>query len=192
MDEVMLVADDEKLVDDESQEENPVGPGTEDHDPGEIDGAIGDEESRNEAGEQVTPPAEREEEMALANARIVELEKTVSDRDGEVASLKKYVTELEEMLSGSRDSLVEAVSRYRDSVIQASPGVLEELVSGDSIALIDESLRKAKNLIGKVREGLEAEVSLARVPAGAPERRSPDLSALSPREKIQYGIGGNK
>ena len=45
MDEVMLVADDEKLVDDESQDENPVEPGTEDHDPGEIDGAIGDEES---------------------------------------------------------------------------------------------------------------------------------------------------
>ena len=96
------------------------------------------------------------------------------------------------MLSTSRDSLGEAVSRYRDVVIQASPGVLEELVSGESIASIDESLRKAKNLIGKVREGLEAEVSLARVPAGAPERRLPDLSALSPREKIQYGIGGNK
>jgi len=184
--------DEVTLVDDEAQEEDPVGPGTEDHDPGEIDGAIGDEESRDEVGEQVTPPAERGEELVLANARIVELEETVSDRDSEVASLKKYVAELEGMLSTSRDSLGEAVSRYRDVVIQASPGVLEELVSGESIALIDESLRKAKNLIGKVREGLEAEVSLARVPAGAPERRLPDLSALSPREKIQYGIGGNK
>lgn len=184
--------DEVTLVDDEAQEEDPVGPGTEDHDPGEIDGAIGDEESRDEVGEQVTPPAERGEELVLANARIVELEETVSDRDSEVASLKKYVAELEGMLSTSRDSLGEAVSRYRDVVIQASPGVLEELVSGESIASIDESLRKAKNLIGKVREGLEAEVSLARVPAGAPERRLPDLSALSPREKIQYGIGGNK
>lgn len=184
--------DEVTLVDDEAQEEDPVGPGTEDHDPGEIDGAIGDEESRDEVGEQVTPPAERGEELVLANARIVELEETVSDRDSEVASLKKYVAELEGMLSTSRDSLGEAVSRYRDVVIRASPGVLEELVSGESIALIDESLRKAKNLIGKVREGLEAEVSLARVPAGAPERRLPDLSALSPREKIQYGIGGNK
>jgi len=186
MDKVTLVADDE------SQEENPAEPGTEDHDPGETDGAIGEHESQDEVGEQVTLPAESEKEMVLANARIVELEETVLDRDGEVASLKKYVTELERMLSGSRDSLIEAVFRYRDSVIQASPGVLEELVSGDSIASIDESLQKAKNLIGKVREGLEAEVSLARVPAGAPERRSPDLSALSPREKIQYGIGGNK
>ncbi len=184
--------DEVTLVDDESQEANHVGPGTEDHDPGETDVAVGEEESRDEVGEQVTPPAERGEGLVLANARIVELEETVSDRDSEAASLKKYVAELEGMLSSSRDSLVEAVSRYRDMVIQASPGVLEELVSGDSITSIDESLQKAKNLIGKVREGLEAEVSLARVPAGAPERRLPDLSALSPREKIQYGIGGNK
>ncbi|MBL7166138.1 MAG: hypothetical protein ISS55_06620 [Dehalococcoidales bacterium] len=184
--------DEVTLVDDESQEGNPAEQGTEDHDPGEIDTVIADEKSRDEVGEQVFPPAERGEELVLANARIVELEETVSDRDSEVASLKKYATELEGMLSASRDSLVEAVSRYRDVVIQASPGVLEELVSGDSIASIDESLRNAKSLIGKVREGLEAEVSLARVPAGAPERRLPDLSALSPREKIQYGIGGNK
>ena len=73
--------DEVTLVDDEAQEEDPVGPGTEDHDPGEIDGAIGDEESRDEVGEQVTPPAERGEELVLANARIVELEETVSDRD---------------------------------------------------------------------------------------------------------------
>jgi len=30
------------------------------------------------------------------------------------------------------------------------------------------------------------------VPAGAPGRRASDLSALSPREKIQYAIGGKK
>jgi hypothetical protein len=180
------------LVNDESQEGKLVESGTEDHGLGEIDGAIGGEELKDEVGEQVTPPAEREEDLVLANARVVDLEETVSVRDSEVASLKKYITELEGVLSSSRDSLVEAVSRYRDVVIKASPGVVEELVSGDSIASIDESLRKAKNLIGKVREGLEAEVSLTRIPAGAPERRLPDLSSLSPREKIQYGIGGNK
>jgi len=38
---------------------------------------------------------------------------------------------------------------------------------------------------------MEEEVSKARIPAGAPQRVPPDLSALSPREKIQYAIGGS-
>ena len=49
-----------------------------------------------------------------------------------------------------------------------------------------------KALVTKVKQGLEIEISLARVPAGAPERTLPDLSALSPREKIQYAIGITK
>ena len=51
-------------------------------------------------------------------------------------------------------------------------------------------VEKAKALVSRVKQGVEAEVSLAKVPAGAPERTLPDLSALSPREKIQYAIGG--
>ena len=69
---------------------------------------------------------------------------------------------------------------------------MEELISGDTIESINESLDKAKGLINRVRQGLETEISLGRVPAGAPERRPPDLSALSPREKIQYAIGGKR
>jgi hypothetical protein len=69
---------------------------------------------------------------------------------------------------------------------------MEELISGDTIEAVNESLEKAKNLIGRVRQGIETEISRARVPAGAPERRPPDLSALSPSEKILYGIGGRR
>ena len=74
-------------------------------------------------------------------------------------------------------------------VAQANPEVIDELISGDSIASIDESVSRAKEMVSKVRRGIESEISLAKVPAGAPERTAPDLSALSPREKIQYAIG---
>jgi hypothetical protein len=90
------------------------------------------------------------------------------------------------------NSLTEAVANYKTTVLQANPEVIEELISGDTIESINESLSKAKTLVSKVRQGVEAEISLAKVPAGAPERTSPDLSALSPREKIQYAIGGKK
>ena len=136
--------------------------------------------------------AEKDEELAKANARIAELEQAVVDKDSDIAALKQSEAELEERLLTVNNSLAEAIASYKAMVIQANPEVMEELIIGDTIESINESLEKAKSLISKVRQGLETEISQAKVPAGAPERRSPDLSALSPREKIQYAIGGRK
>ncbi len=133
--------------------------------------------------------AQRDEELTQANTRFVELEQAVATKDGEITTLKQSNDGLEERLTTVSNSLIEAVASYKAVVVQANPEVVEELVSGDTIEFINESLNKAKTLVSKVREGLETEISLARVPAGAPERTSPDLSALSPREKIQYAIG---
>ena len=69
---------------------------------------------------------------------------------------------------------------------------LEELITGDTVEAINQSLENAGTLISKVRQGLEEEASRVRVPAGAPQRAPLDLSALSPREKIQYAIGGKR
>jgi len=136
--------------------------------------------------------AEKDEELAKANARIAELEQAVVDKDSDIAALKQSEAELEERLLTVNNSLAEAIASYKAMVIQANPEVMEELIIGDTIESINESLEKAKSLISKVRQGLETEISQAKVPAGAPERRSPDLSALSPREKIKYAIGGRK
>lgn len=122
--------------------------------------------------------ARRDEELTKANARIAELEQAVA--------------ESEEKLTTSQNSLTEAVAGYKAMVVQANPEVLEELITGDTIESINESLKKSKTLISRVRQGLEAEISGAKIPAGAPQRTPPDLSALSPREKIQYAIGGKK
>ncbi len=136
--------------------------------------------------------ARKDEELASANARLTELEQTVASKDSDITSLKQSKVELEERLRTTSNSLTETVASYKAIVAQANPEVIEELISGDTIEAINESLNKAKALVSKVRQGVEAKISLAKVPAGAPERTSPDLSALSPREKIQYAIGGKK
>jgi len=134
----------------------------------------------------------RDEGLVKANARLIELEQVVASKESEIASLKQAKDELEAKLTTTGNSLAEAVASYKAMVVQANPEVITELIGGDTIGSINESLAKAKTLVSKVRQGLEAEISLARVPAGAPERTSPDLSALSPREKIQYAIGGKR
>lgn len=129
--------------------------------------------------------AQKDEEMARTTARIAELEEVLSGRESEIASLKQTRTGLETALAG-------AVTSYRAVVLQANQEIVEDLVSGDTVEAIDDSLARAKALLGKVRQGLAMELAMIRVPAGAPERTAPHISGLSPREKIQYAIGGNR
>ena len=133
--------------------------------------------------------AQKDEELARLNTHLNELEQVIADRGGEIATMKQTEVELGEKVATISDSLKEAVASYKTAVVQANPEVLAELISGDTIEAINESLNQAKALVSKVRQGLEAEISLAKVPAGAPERTSPDFSGLSPREKIQQAIG---
>ena len=115
-------------------------------------------------------------ELETKVATVSELEQAIAARDSEISTLKQ--------------STAETVASYKAMVVQANPGVMEELITGDTIEAINQSLESAKALISKVRQGLEAEVASGKIPAGAPQRTTPDLSALSPREKIQYAIGG--
>mgnify|MGYP001563382388 CR=1 FL=1 len=130
-----------------------------------------------------------EEELAKLNARLIELEQAVAGKEAEITSLKQTGQEMETRLTAINDSLSQAVASYKAVVVRANPEVIEELITGVTIASINDSLNRAKELVSKVRRGVQSEISLAKVPAGAPERTSPDLSTLSPREKIQYAIG---
>jgi cell division septum initiation protein DivIVA len=143
------------------------------------------EEASNENGQGNSPVNQLEQKTG-------ELEQTVADKESEIATLRKSEGELKEKLSAVSKSLTEAIASYKGKVIQMNPGITEELIIGDTIEMVDESLEKALSLIGRVKKSVEKEMSHTRVPAGAPGRRTPDLSALSPREKIQYAIGGKK
>jgi len=154
-------------------------------------------EGVNQIENQDTPQVEESGEgLAL---RVTELEGLVAQRDEELTRANSHITELEQAVAESEerfktttDSLAKALANYKAMVMQANPGVPEELINGDNIESINESLGKAKGIISQVRQGLEAEIQAVKIPTGAPQRVPPDLSALTPREKIQYAIGGKK
>ncbi len=175
------------MADEVKSPESQSGNQTENQNPPEV-------EESGQSGDRISELegliAQKDEELTKANARIIELEQTVTNLDNEVATLKQAVAESEEKLTGVNHSLTEAVASYKALVAQFNPEVLEELITGDTIEAINESLGAAKTLISRVRQGLEAEITAGKVPAGAPIRTPPDLSALSPREKINYAIGG--
>ncbi len=149
-----------------------------------------DELTESQTDEENPPEAEETEEPAANDTRVEELEEAMAGRDAEIAALKQDKDELEDRLSVLNKALTEAVSGYRAMVVQSNPDIVEELISGDTVDAVNESLEKAKALVSRVRKGVEAEISMARVPAGAPERTPPDLLSMTAREKIQYAIGG--
>ena len=132
------------------------------------------------------------EELEARDATIARLEQAIADRDGEVEAMKQSVAEAEEKLTEINNTLSQAVAGYKAMVVSSNPGMLAELVTGDTVDEVDESLKSAQALVDRVKQEMEAEVSKTKIPAGAPQRAPIDLSALSPREKIQYAIGGNR
>ena len=153
----------------------------------------------DELNQNQDPIPEGEESAESEASRIIELESLITQKDEKLTEANSRITELEQAVGESTekfktisDSLAEAIANYKAIVVQANPEVPEELISGDSIEVINESLSKAKAMVSRVRQGLEVEIQAAKIPVGAPQRTPPDLSALSPREKIQYGIGGKQ
>ena len=120
-------------------------------------GTLGNEQTQNPEGEELGQSAassadvvelggliaQKEEELRLANARIGELEQAVADKDSDIAASKQSAVELGEKSTAVKDSLAQAVASYKALVIQSNPGVLEQLVTGDTIDDINESVEMA-------------------------------------------------
>ena len=132
-----------------------------------------------------------DKEIRNMNAALVKLESELKDKDEEIAGLNSAAEEAERTISAREEEVARAVAAYKEEIIQGNPGVLADLISGESIEEIDESLKQALVLVEKVKQEMEEEVARMRVPGGAPQRTPTDISSLSPREKIQYAIGGS-
>jgi hypothetical protein len=132
------------------------------------------------------PEAERAEDTAEdrgseseeLRGRIAEMEESIASKDSELAAL--------------RNSLTGAVLKYRSAVLNAAPGVPADLINGDTVEEIDASLDRAREMVNRVRQELDAEAAAGSVPTGSPPRQALDLSGLSPAAKIQHALNAER
>ena len=101
----------------------------------------------------------------------------------------KILEEAEKIITEREEAITRAAAAYREKIIEDNPGILADLITGENVEEIDESLKQAMVLVEKIKQEIEEEAARTRVPGGAPPRKPIDLSGLSPREKIQYAIG---
>jgi hypothetical protein len=116
------------------------------------------------------------------------LEAEVSRTGGANTGLTESIARKKEQIAALDGSLKQAVISYQTLIVRSNPDVLPEMLAGDTIAALDGSLAKARDLIGKIKTGLETQSHANHVPAGAPPRGAADLSSLSPRDKIRVGM----
>ena len=135
--------------------------------------------------ESETPPSgekvENKEGPSPLEGRVAELEQRLESEEG----LRR---EGEEKLSEVQKALAQAVSRYRSQLLASTPDAPESMVHGETVDEIDESFAKAKQMVEKVRRGVEERMAQGRLPTGSPARTGPDLSSLSPLEKIRTAL----
>jgi vacuolar-type H+-ATPase subunit I/STV1 len=106
--------------------------------------------------------------------RIAQLEEGIASRDAELADLK--------------ESLASAVTKYRTAVLAAATGVPEELIKGETIEEIDNSLETARGMVAQIRQQLETDAAANSIPAGAPTRTGPNVEGLTGEAKIKIAL----
>jgi len=122
------------------------------------------------------------EQLAAAQADL-------SAGQGELSSVQAGLSAVQAEKDDLHARLQAAVGKYREVLLAAAPEVVQEMVAGESIEEVDAAMERARQTVLQVRERLESQAQAGRVPTGSPSRTAPDLSALSPIEKIRLGLG---
>jgi len=105
----------------------------------------------------------------------------------ELATLQEAQSQHEAKVEDLSATLAHAIGKYQVLAAAQVPQAPAEMITGATIADIDAAVAGARALVDKVQAGLEASAA-AVVPPGAPVRTGPDLSSMSPKEKIAYAI----
>ena len=147
---------------------------------------------------------------ADSEARAMQLEEVNGEMrgrletvEGELASERQRIDDLDGQLAGAQTGLAAAqqetqelharlqaaAGKYREVLLAAAPELPEEMVAGDSIEELEAAAERARQTVRQVRDRMESQAQVGRVPAGSPPRGAPDFSALSPIEKIRLGLG---
>jgi hypothetical protein len=154
-------------------------------------------------------PTELRSRLEAARAEIARLELEAANAsaragraEGDAAALRASLDEAEARIEASgteaealrmqigaaADRERGVADRYRELVLRVEHTLPAELIAGDTIEAIDASVVAARDVVGRVRSHIEAQATAVRVPAGAPQRAAPDLSDMTPQQKIRYGL----
>ena len=126
--------------------------------------------------------------LALPDEVQAELEAlAAAELDDGASALEAALAEAQRDVSRQRNLTRQAVARYREAILAAEPELPPDLVRGESIEEVEESVEAARHTVARIRERVAAEHPRS-FPVGAPERSTLSRSLLSPQAKIAIGL----
>ena len=137
---------------------------------------------------QETDAGAPEGRIAELEAEASHLRENLQERDASIEHLTSRLEERQSALSRLEEQAAAAVARYRDALLASAPEVPQEMVAGQTVEEIDDSMAQARQMVERVRSRMETQTAAQRIPSGAPPRSAPDVSSLSPAAKIAYGL----
>jgi chromosome segregation ATPase len=159
------------------------------------------EDEQNELKEprEPEPEVERSEANKLVEQAAQDLQDKVTGLEAELAAKTQEISELKKLnetnelnFEGAKAAYAYAVEDYKKLAAGANPLIPPEAISGATIEEVKDSLDRAQKLVSSVQsslqEGLAKQAQATSVPAGAPARTGLDTSAMSTKEKINYGL----
>jgi hypothetical protein len=160
---------------------------------------LADEEKEVNEPKQSEPEAGGSETTELVGQAVKDLQGKVTGLETEVASKTQEINELKKIneltesnFEAAKAAFAYAVEDYKKLAASANPLVPADVISGATIEEVKDSLDRALKLVSNVQsslqEGLTRQAQASAVPAGAPARTGLDASAMTTREKINYGL----
>lgn len=129
-----------------------------------------------------------EDKYRELTGKVASLETSLTGKTAELGEAKKMLDAQAADITSFKTAGEEAVTAYKKLAVSSNPLFSEDVITGSTIAEVDASMARVTDLAGKIKSKVEAEIKAVSVPNGAPERSGPDLSGLSPREKIKQGL----
>jgi len=131
---------------------------------------------------------DRERDLAEARRRLGDAQVQLGERQELTAAQTAEIESLRSKLEAAVEHTRAATQRYRQIALSREPELPEELVKGDNVDEIDIALERARQTVAQVRQHLEAQARIVRIPTGSPPRAPFDPSELSASEKIRLGL----
>jgi len=140
------------------------------------------EESLDDS-QEISQPAAQE-----LQDKVAALESQVEAKAGMITGLEGQLASLNHDFEGAGAAYANAVEDYKKLAASSNPLIPSEAISGATIEEVKDSLDRALKLVASVQESLARGAQASSIPAGAPARAGLDTSAMSTKEKINYGL----
>ena len=120
--------------------------------------------------------------------KVTTLETEVVTKTQDIEALKGQLAEASTNFEGAKAAYAYAVEDFKKLASASNPLIPPEVIFGTTVEEVKVSLNRANKLVANVQESLAKQAVASAVPAGAPQRTGPDVSAMSTKEKINLGL----